>query len=63
MCGQSSGTGAYTAVAARAELRDRAGLLVGYAYAVRPVDAALLDHLADSAGGASVTVPGVTLPG
>jgi diguanylate cyclase (GGDEF)-like protein len=63
MCGQSSGTAAYTAVAARVELRDRAGLLVGYAYAVRPVDAALLDHLADTAGGASVTVPGVTLPG
>ncbi|OLB75030.1 MAG: hypothetical protein AUI14_22125 [Actinobacteria bacterium 13_2_20CM_2_71_6] len=55
VCGQSAGTGAYAAVAARVERRDRAGVLVGYAYAVRPVDAALLDRLAAGTGGATVT--------
>jgi len=54
VCGQPRGAGPYTALAARVELRDAGGALAGYAYAVRPVDAALLDQLADAAGGATV---------
>jgi diguanylate cyclase (GGDEF)-like protein len=57
VCGQSQGAGPYTALAARVELRNSAGVLAGYAYAVRPVDAALLDQLSDAAGGATVTAP------
>ncbi|OLB65692.1 MAG: hypothetical protein AUI10_05825 [Actinobacteria bacterium 13_2_20CM_2_72_6] len=58
VCGQSRGAGPYTALAARVELRDGGGVLAGYAYAVRPVDAALLDQLADATGGATVGFTG-----
>jgi two-component system cell cycle response regulator len=58
VCGQSPGAVTYTALAARVELRDAGGVLAGYAYAVRPVDAALLDQLTDAAGGAAVSTHG-----
>ncbi len=62
VCGQSGRPGAYTALAARAELHNPAGRLVGYAYAVRPVDDALLDQLTDVTGGAAVTASGAGGP-
>ena len=58
VCGQSPGAGPYTALAARVELRAAGGALAGYAYAVRPVDATLLDQLTDAAGGATVSTDG-----
>ncbi len=62
VCGQSGRPGAYTALAARAELHNPAGRMVGYAYAVRPVDDALLDQLTDVTGGAAVTASGAGGP-
>ena len=62
LCGRSSRPASYAALAARAELRNPAGVLIGYAYAVRPVDDALLDQLTDVTGGATVTAAGAGGP-
>ena len=62
LCGRSSRPAPYAALAARAELRNPAGVLIGYAYAVRPVDDALLDQLTDVTGGATVTAAGAGGP-
>jgi diguanylate cyclase (GGDEF)-like protein len=55
-CGQPSGNPTrVTAIAARVEMHDEAGALVGYAYAAQTVDSTLLGRLA-AASGASVTL-------
>ncbi len=46
LCGQPGGSGRYTALAARVEVHDAQGARVGYAYAVRALDDALLGRLA-----------------
>ena len=53
--GSAAPAGGYPAIAARVELRDASGLLLGYAWAVQPVTGTLIRELAD-AGGAAVTV-------
>ncbi len=55
VCGQLSAPAGVTALAARVELRDPNGTLAGYAYAARPVDAALLARLTDTANRAAGT--------
>lgn len=56
LCGTSAGPGPYTALAARVELRSATGTLLGFAYAVRAVDGALLAQLRSAAAGADVSV-------
>ena len=56
LCGEPAGTGPYAALAARVQLRDGAGVLLGYAYAARPIDDALLAQLTSAAGGAQVSL-------
>jgi diguanylate cyclase (GGDEF)-like protein len=69
LCGPPNGSaaaGAVAALAARVELRDPSGALIGYAYAARPVDAALLARLtgtANRAAGTDGAVLTVTGPG
>ena len=57
-------SGGYPAIAARVEMRDTAGQILGYAAALQPLTTTLVQQLAD-VGGAAVTVldggPGATL--
>jgi two-component system, cell cycle response regulator len=55
LCGTPAGGGPYTALAARVELRSATGTLLGFAYAVRAVDGALLAQLRSAASGAEVS--------
>jgi diguanylate cyclase (GGDEF)-like protein len=52
----------YRALAARAEVRDGDGLVTGYAYATRPLDADFLSQLS-AAAGVPVTLPAIGDPG
>jgi diguanylate cyclase (GGDEF)-like protein len=57
LCEQPGVGSGYAAIAARVEMRDPNGGLVGYAYAMQPIDSALLRRFG-AAAGVSVTLLG-----